>query len=473
MKKHYSYLFIIFPIAVFIIIRFLYGFNGLYGQDSYEYLRYCNWLKDSFHSEIGSSSFFWPVAYPLLGAAFSFFTDASDLILQLISLTSFIISLYLVRQILLLIYPEHQRDITIFVLFTLMISPFYLRGALFIMSDSLASMFCLLVIYFLFLFRRKSKAKDLWIAGFITVTAFFTRYPTIILLLFSWIFVVRNIFQPFKLKTILISIAIVAATTLLLLSFKNDNSRGLVTHQWLTEWSVFNSFSSSFITADGIEHDRMINILYAFISFFHPGYFIIGLFLLPFLRKKDFLQIEIKILLASIVIYSFFLMGIPFQNLRFLMISFPLFSILLFPAFERMYAFVIKKKFLCISIFTLFSLIQIALFIYSFRPFYIQNKLEQKIANDIVSNYSPTKEIYTFSIDPALQAYDVKNPICNLWQKTYDVFNKGSLVLFNPDAFGEKWKGKNPMVNWDKMNRDNLLVELKAYQKGWRLYEIR
>ena len=63
---------ILFPVLL-LIFNLLTGFNGLYGQDSFEYLRYSRELHEYLSGGELPGTFFWPVLYPLSGAVVSFF----------------------------------------------------------------------------------------------------------------------------------------------------------------------------------------------------------------------------------------------------------------------------------------------------------------------------------------------------------------------------------------------------------------
>lgn len=63
----------IFILVLFILIHLILDFDGLYGQDSYEYLRYTKALHFYFKTGIPPGDYFWPLFYPIIGSIFSFF----------------------------------------------------------------------------------------------------------------------------------------------------------------------------------------------------------------------------------------------------------------------------------------------------------------------------------------------------------------------------------------------------------------
>jgi hypothetical protein len=71
-----------------------------------------------------------------------------------------------------------------------------------------------------------------------------------------------------------------------------------------------------------------------------------------------------------------------------------------------------------------------------------------------------------------LKGYGIKNEIINLWDRKLTEFSPGSMVLFNYMNSHEQWKGMNPMLNWEEMNRDHHLELKENLPGGWVLYEI-
>ena len=64
-------LWIVLPVLL-LIGNLLAGFNGLYGQDSFEYLRYSRALHHYLSAGVLPGPFHWPLFYPLSGALLSF-----------------------------------------------------------------------------------------------------------------------------------------------------------------------------------------------------------------------------------------------------------------------------------------------------------------------------------------------------------------------------------------------------------------
>ena len=56
------------------IVCTIINYNGLYSQDSHEYLRFSQEISDFFKTGDAPGKFFWAVNYPLLGSVLAFVT---------------------------------------------------------------------------------------------------------------------------------------------------------------------------------------------------------------------------------------------------------------------------------------------------------------------------------------------------------------------------------------------------------------
>ena len=63
-------------------VRVISGFNGLYGQDAYEYLRYTGRLTLFFQKGVNPGEFFWPVGYPFIASLLNLIINNGTIALQ-------------------------------------------------------------------------------------------------------------------------------------------------------------------------------------------------------------------------------------------------------------------------------------------------------------------------------------------------------------------------------------------------------
>ena len=72
---------------ILILLTQLLGFNGLYGQDSHEYLRFSRYLQEVFAGVEQAPTFFYPIGYPLFGSLLGY-VFSNVIALQLLSMLS-------------------------------------------------------------------------------------------------------------------------------------------------------------------------------------------------------------------------------------------------------------------------------------------------------------------------------------------------------------------------------------------------
>lgn len=434
----------------------VFQFDGLYGQDGYAYLR-----QAKIFFSVKSHSEFWPPMYAFAGWLFSLVLQNEILALQLVSIMSLTVSGFLLIKVVQHLYPNSKQTF-LFVLTVYLTSPFAVRSGIVVMSDAIAVVFCLLVAYFIFVSIHPFKI--FWILLF-TSFALLSRYATAVLLFPLLTFELMNGVRQKKWLAMFCGVLI--ALALLYFNFAHwANSEGSAHHAWLQNWKFRNIFSSSFITVDGSSSNFLPNCLYVLKNIFYPGFFISFIVLIFFVQRKDFMQGSPMLILASILVYAFFLAGIPFQNERFLLLSFPFVVILFYPAFERMLFWKPIMKYALVLI----IVISIPLALRAIYPMYERNKLEKNIASQLSSYQGKT--LYAFDMDVALQGRGCNFVYRNLWEKKYEQFDKNSLLLFNEEKFSKQWTNKNPMLNFNFIKNNYSLVPEKNLPDGWTLFVI-
>ncbi len=453
-----------------IVINIVYGFDGLYGQDSYEYLRYTNAISDWYAGGEHPGDFFWPVLYPLFASWLGWFME-SGLALQLISLMALMGNLILVRKMLELLYPEklEARLLNAFIIVAMIASPYFLRAGIIVMSDMLAAFF----VTFTMFSCIKSVKEEHW-SG--TVLAFFaaslsvmTRYPTAILVGPAILFLIGLQVKRKHLFWLVLATVVGVVGLLPFFIVKGGGVNQFFAHDGLQRWSPVNFTSTRFATADGFNEHDYPNWLYALSPFFHPGYLSMGIPLLFFTRPRK-LGGVLLLLFLIVGFYLLFLAGIPFQNMRMFIPVFPLCVVLFYPAFYRG-----AKKFKPVVFFVGIVVIlgvQSFLFVDSFNRFVQTHHLEKEVASKIQQISTPEVPVYAFVVDIALPYRGVDNQVRSLWEANYDDFEKGALVVFNEPLLSPQWSGENPMLNWQKLKEQHKLHVVAECAGGWKIYRI-
>lgn len=462
--------------ALVLLFIFISGFNGLYGQDSYEYLRFTNALVEFAKHRTNPGVNYWPLLYPIFGIIFSL-VFKPVFALQLISLLSLVVSGFYLEKNLKILYKE-DKPLTRFFVFTFfLLSPYLLRISITVMSDSLCLAFITTAYYFFLRYLEEKKNSFFVFFTLLSTCAIATRYAAFLTIMPLAGYILYSFVKKFNLKSLLYACLAIFIVVLPYIIIHKTSSVGII-NLWLSSWSIQNFFHSSFNAADGQEVYMFPNIVFCIFNLFHPAYCFLGiLFLITGFRLsiKRISPIILRVTLFSLSIYAFFLAGMPFQDLRHLILSFPFVIVVLFPGYTKIY-FILKTKYpyLIRPIALLCIIIQLALFVRVFIPFYHYNKIEKQIST-VVIKYN-AKTLYTFSIDAAVCHYGFTGEIINLREvrlETMPIKKDSSLVLFNEKLFGSVWKNKPPMLNWAYLEANCRLEKLEDLPDDWKLYAIK
>ena len=456
---------------VLILIRIICDFNGLYGQDSYEYLRYSRRLTEFFTAGMPPGDYFWPVNFPLLGAILSLVIRDNIFALQLISMLSFILTAFYTLLLIQLIYPNAGRVADLYLLLFLILSPFLFQSAFLVMSDMLAVFFTTASIYHMLKFRRVQNRTDFFLTIFYSSLAVMTRYAAAVVLLIPAILLITIFFERFRFADLVLGLLIASLCFTPHFFIKGRNAVDFIGHQWLQAWSVKNWFLSEFSTSDGFHKYRLPNLLYGLSNFYYPGFFFMGIVFIFLMQKRIFYRLEYLILYAPAILYALFLAGIPFQNMRFFLLTFPVVVVSMFLPFQRFRHKVLSKNIYLWSFAGFVILVQTALIYKYSSGIYRTNQAEKYIAKTVLS-YS-SRPVYTFAIDGALKCYGVDgDDIVNVWYSKLDSAKISALVLFNEDKFKRQWKNRNPMINWQMIRNNYRLEKIESLPSGWELFQI-
>lgn len=447
----------------FLIYRTL-NFNGLYGQDAHEYYRYTLALANFLTGGPEAGTFFWPVLYPAAGAILSI-VFPNILSLQILSLLSGAWTYINFCRILNLMYPKgtmRQRYAFLY----LFCSPFFIRAFSIGMSDILAMAF-LTASWLKYLEWNSRREMHLMLISIcFGLFAVQTRYVSIILLI-PLVPGILSIIKERSTNILIIVFGIILALTPSII-FRSTDLEDIASHPWVSSWNPLNIFKHSFITQEGTFNYTFPNIAYVLAVIFHPGFMFTGIILMYFNFKTNF--IKFKWWIIALGVYLIFLAGIPFQNLRFLLLAFPIVLLLLYPGYEEMMRKVIFKRYKII-LFALVIVIQLALAARAIEPLYIYQQEEIAVSNEI-KKY-PNSTIYCFGINGALKTYDVQQEVINLWNVSNPLLPSGALFLYNQVRFEKQYKITPPGKIYQKMRGQGRLMYLKTLPNGWQLYRIR
>ncbi len=454
------------PIVVLLILTFL-GFDGLYGQDSYEYIRYIERLKSFLLGGEYPGDLFWPKGYVLFVAFLSFILP-TYFAAQIVSLICFYASFYFLINILKLLHVKSQ-NVYSFGIVSFLLAPYLLRLGVIVMSDSLAISCLLGASFFALKYSKKSSNYSILWACLLVSYGAFTRYAVIIPLIPIVIWVAILWIKSSKWSQILV--LIIPCFLFWVHLYLEGNGSDFTEHHFINNWEILNLFRNQFVTEVALqipnESYLFPNIIYYSGIYFYPGFFfLIGICVA--LYYKQFKKALKRFPLAfglSIIFYTIFISGITYQSSRYATIAYPLFALFAFPFFDSF-----MKKLDRWKKPTLIFLvaIQLLLFIRAMSPTYQLNKLERNLAEHLEPYQNQT--LYSFDVDIALQQRGLNFSYKSLWIEEYLAFEKNALVLFNEAKISSQFSGKNPMINWNRVKDRLILVE--ELGQGWNLYRI-
>ncbi len=312
----------LFLVLVCLFLRWQWQFAGLYGQDAHEYLRYTKSLQEWLFGGNHPGEFFWPLSFPVFGAFLSLLSPFStSTSLQVISLLAHLFTCLLMIRLL----SNQQSKIGLYwVVLAYFLSPYALRSGLLVMSDAL-SMFGIVSCYY-FYFKSAEEASLYDLIGLFcsAALAVSTRYATFILVVIPVLHQSIISLKKNHWLYLLVSTAIALAFFLPHLILRWEEPLGFLQHQFMGNWSFSNSWQNQFASPTGRFQYRFPNLVYSFFHWFHPAFLLIGIVLIPFIKFWWPTTSRRQLMLISLMGYSIFLAGIPFQNQRFLLPALPL-----------------------------------------------------------------------------------------------------------------------------------------------------
>lgn len=456
------------PLMVLLALHLI-GFDGLYGQDSYEYLRYTDSFQQFILGGDHPGDLVWPKGY-LISCALLGFILPNALAGQIISLFCLYGITYYLEKLIKLFNSNH-RYLKVFILTTLLLSPYVLRLGVVMMADTLAILAVVATTYFAVQYKNQQTTKTAIAFLFWAAFAGFSRYaalvpiaPLLIWVGFLWL-------RKPRLKHLL---GLIAPSLMLIIHFYLEaGGSDFLGHHFIAHWDFMNLFRSSFITEPELQIPNEVyqypNLIYYVFALFHPGFFLGSVLILAFNLKriKDYIKQFPLIVFLSILVYIIFLAGITYQGSRYLSLIYPLFLLFLYPAFADSMEKVQQHQ---NKVVLLLIVIQLALFSRAMYPTFQLNQFEQSLTKSL-ENYQG-EVLYTFEVDVALQQRKLDFDFRSIWQKELKVFEPNALVLFNEERISKKFKGKNPMLNWEKMNQSMQLIEIEKLDSGWNLYRL-
>jgi len=455
------------PLLLVFALRIV-GFDGLYGQDSYEYLRYANAIQEYITDGVHPGNYFWPVLYPTLGSLLGFVFGCTAFALQFISCVSLGVACVYILKTIQLLYPTSKHSFFYVLIFGIF-CPFLLKMGLIVMSDALTLAFVVLSFYFFFKsYLQKTSLAPIFIFA---TCALMTRYASLCITFPIIVYSLYLVWERKKFAQLFIAGIISIIVSIPFLIFQWGALFEASANPFFQTWSFGNYFKSSFTTGDGTTSYLFPNLMYALYVFFHPGFIFLGsiLSIITIKNYRSLFTFHQKVLIICSGIYILFLAGIPFQNPRIIGLVFPLILLLLFPAFVKLTEIKFIKQYLK-TIAAVSLVLQLVFFAMTFKLIFERTIIEKELAT-MIQPYEG-KTLYSFDVDLALEGRGLDFEYKNMFLERYEKFQKNDLILFDPARYKVQWNDKNPMLNWEFIEQNYQFKVLETHSEGWKLYQI-
>jgi hypothetical protein len=448
------------------------GFNGLYGQDAHEYFR----LSGALNSVEGQSIRELAIGFPVVASLLRWLAPGDYWPVQCISWLSAVGVLYLFDALLRVLTPGARAGSRLtYTFFLLFAAPWFIRASLTVMSDALGLLFTLGAFFYGLRLLEQYRKEDAPLVLAFATAAFFTRYSVAPLLAPLVLAVFITLVRAKQWRWCILSVAACSVVALPILAIQGYDAQGFWHHSAWSGWSVSHWFARAFDTINGRLTYMVPNLLYAFLfPLVHPGFCISLVLLSPLFRRTDVLLLSKRVILVCFCVHGLFLAGFNSQNVRLLLPDYVLLLCILFPAWDRFFAYgfyFLKRKWM-IPILGLIAAIQLFFTIRTLKPILQRNHLEQQLATEVGAIVPDGSVLYGFDVDIALKTYLPTIKHQNLWINVYPSFEKNAYFLFNEALLQTQWAGKNPMINWEKAQSTGQLKTVKACNGGWILYRI-
>ncbi len=448
------------------------GFDGLYGQDAHEILRFAGEVRSFLAGGPRPGPFYWPVVYPSLASALSFLTGSLPASAQLVSALSLLGAFAAGATALARRFPDDARLAVSYWGAGFALAPFVFRSSFASMSDLLGAAFLCAFLLFAFDWERDGRARDLAFAAFFAVAAVTTRHPVALVLAPAALALAARALwkRTFSAAALAAGAALLALVPTLVLA--RGGAASPLHYPGLTEWSLSHAFARTAGTPDGVLSYRVPTIAFALSNAVHPGFFVLGIPLLLASRRQDFAGSLPRALAAGWLLSAAFHAGSPYHVDRQLLASFPLVPFLLFPAFARAVRASLARlpRGAPAAALVLVSTLQIALAARACRAMLAANRLELEAVAAL--RETPGGTLYTFALTPALATRGVPQRLVDLWATAPDDAREGDLVLFAPEAFAAQWAGRAPMRGWEQLSARFALVPLRSLGGGFTLFRL-
>lgn len=453
---------------LWVLVRVITGFSGIYEEDSHAYIQLTEAIVAYFKTGFPVPQNGWPAGYPLVGSFLAVLGVPVSWSLQLVSLVSWLaLGGYMSWNAGVVHHDiSAARRVSFSVL--ILLTPFIAQYSMRCMAEML-SMLCVAGAFFhTTAYAQGRRGPHIIFAGIWMVFGWYTKYAVLPLWLplLPWMGV-----HSWKRKEFiwpLIAFVISAGIYFVIYWITGYSISVATANSWFQGWSFENFVRAIHITPDGVQPNPLPNVLHIFFLLIHPYFYLWALPALWLVRKVELKHAVWH--LAGLVLYLFFIAGIPTQNLRYLLPAAPTLGLILIPALERGFFVFLKWHWRAKLIFALMAALLFSLTLYSSRPGLLREQLEQD-AVAALRKY-PVHTIYTTKLNHALVTAHLPHSIEDIGRKEYTWFAPRTYLLMNPRIISLQQTNHFLITNWERLRAEYTLTVLDSLPLGWKLYLI-
>lgn len=316
-----------FAVSIGVRLALTHGFDGLYGQDAYAYYNFAGDLRQALSEHRAPEPFFWPLGYPvLLALSFALFgtapLTAQSVTLLLGALTA-PLTYILARQL------SAGKATALVAALLVALCGQAVQSSIVVMSDTPALFWATLSAVLLLRYLRNHQRRWLFFSAFLLALACVTRWLYLALIP-VWGAALLVTWRHIRWRELIVAGAAAALVFVPQAAVSIHSPFPVLDHPWVAGWSLNNAGSHQFSNEDGQFDYAQINALFYAQPFFDP-YYLAPLFA-PFvlggiwlLRRQPAL---LALLFGWVLVPYAFLVGIPYQNIRFALILVPPLAVL-------------------------------------------------------------------------------------------------------------------------------------------------
>ncbi len=451
---HYVFLF-----GLAFLIRFYYarGFNGLYGQDAYAYFDAAALIARG----QPLTPFFWGVGYPLTLASVFAVVGASAFVGQFINIimgAALAPLIYLTARQIGLTMPS-----ALLAGMLIAVCGQAVQSSIVIMADIPALFWALFST--IALLRHARTDRTVWLQTSAALLAFacMTRWLYLALIPVYALFLLAT-WRRVRVRPVIVASLTAVIVMLPQAAFSAINPFPVLDHAWVQGWSPLNAGRQSFVNIDGQFEYATIN------AQFYAAPLIDAYYLLPIFIPFVIVGIAALwrqravwwLLMGWWILPSIFLIGIPYQNIRFPLIVAPVVMLLAAAgvewAIQRLP--LPQKPILWIGV----GIAAIGLSMFAFNPIvagFVRTHLrDQETVSWALSHIPESATVYTMNLTLPLErvyAGEVRElyyetPATLAYAKTQE---EAAYLLINLWQIENQWRGREPdiAVSWLRRRR--------------------